>query len=186
MCPVAAHKTAVAERPARPRQRDTVRAGAQGRTRRDPINLAQSNSRNVPVCQKQTAACLRPSLGRRRASHLVKQRGGYAGTASLDKPHHPALQQQWIDTQNTTGPTVSALRLAVYSQKGVLSLSLCLGHTERQSGRIADRTPRPGSVARSIAARVGETGTGKTGAVLGIYWEDGGREGGCGNPCPCG
>lgn len=57
MCLQAANKTEMTPRQTPSRQRDSVKA-------RDVINLAQSNSRNVPVCQKQTAACLRPLLGR--------------------------------------------------------------------------------------------------------------------------
>lgn len=39
-------------------KRDSVRAWAVHPNRRNVINLARSNYRNVPVCQKQTAACL--------------------------------------------------------------------------------------------------------------------------------
>ncbi len=47
------------------RQRDSVKAW-------DVIYLAQSNSRNVPVCQKQIAACLWHCRAKE-PSHLVKQ-----------------------------------------------------------------------------------------------------------------
>lgn len=62
MCLLAVNKTEMTPRQTPGRQRDSVKT-------RDVINLAQSNSRNVPVCQKQIAACL-PTIAGQRSAHI--------------------------------------------------------------------------------------------------------------------
>lgn len=151
MCPVAANKAVVTEWWGGPSGQ--TKRQCEGRavhpTRRDAINLAQSNSRNVPVCQKQIPSCLGSSLGRKRASHLVKQTPASSTqtkgiTSSIARPSQtvltptlPANQQEDTEHQPSATHNTSPLLPTILQ---------CLQNTRR----------RPRSCSRSLRGVQGE------------------------------